>query len=90
MSMMEIPQHFSPELSLQQQVLFVLSLFKKASVDDITAELIELRGVAAEGGVLNLTIEVEDQLVKMHNEGLIKQIMEPDKKKHFLLKQNTL
>lgn len=90
MSMMEIPQHFSPALSLQQQVLFVLSLFKKASVDDITAELIELRGVAAEGAVLNLTIEVEDQLVKMHNEGLIKQIMEPGKKKNFLLKQNTL
>ncbi len=88
--MMEIPQHFSPELSLQQQVLFVLSLLKKASVDDITAELIELRGVAAEGAVLNLTIEVEDQLVKMHNEGLIKQIMEPDKKKPFLLEQKTL
>ncbi len=51
--------------------------------------MIELRGVATEGAVLNLTIEVEDQLVKMHNEGLIKQIMEPDKK-HFLLKQNTL
>ncbi len=50
----------------------------------MTAELIELRGVATEGAVLNLTIEVEDQLVKMHNEGLIKQIMEPDKKKFFI------
>lgn len=68
----------------------MLSLLKKASVDAITAELIELRGVATQGAVLNLTIEVEDQLVKMHKEGLIKKIMEPDKKKHFLLKQNSL
>lgn len=88
--MMGIPQHFSAELSLQHQVLFVLSLLKEASVDDITAELIELRGVATEGAVLNLTIEAEDQLEKMHNDGIVKQITEPDKITHFILKPNKL
>lgn len=58
---MVIPEHFKNELSLREQILFVLSILKKATADEMTMELMELEGIATEEGVANLTIEVKNE-----------------------------
>lgn len=67
---MTVPQHFSSQLSLQQQVVYVLSLQKKGTPEEIAMELIELRGIASEDHVANLTTAIENELQKMEKEGL--------------------
>jgi len=80
---MNIPKHFSPQQSLPEQILYVLSLLKKATADEIAMELMELKGISTEEGVASLNIEVENALNQLHEERLVKQLTEPDKKVHY-------
>lgn len=42
--MHSIPTHFAESLPLPEQILFVLSLLKKATADEIAMEIMELKG----------------------------------------------
>lgn len=81
----KIPANFSEELSFEQQALFVLSKLKKGSAGEIAAELMELKGVASEHGVADLTVYVERQLEKLSAEGTIQAIREKHEKKRYLI-----
>lgn len=80
---MNIPKHFSAQQPLSEQVLYVLTLLKKATAQQIAMELTELKGISTEEGVADLNIEVEDTLQKLHVEQIVKQLTEPDKKVHY-------
>lgn len=85
---MTVPQHFSTELSLRQQVVYVLSLQKKETPEEITMELIELRGIASEDRVADLTTRIENELQKMEKEGLATIEKEKDQPARYRL-QNS-
>ena len=80
-----IPQHFTEATSLREKVLYVLSILQKASVDEVTMEIMELQGVASEEGVANLTADVGEELQRMLDEGLVTVIKEHRQKKRFSL-----
>lgn len=80
---MNRPNHFSVEQSLPEQILYVLSLLKKATPEQIAMDLMELKGVSTEEGVANLNREVENTLHKLHDEKLVKQLTEADKKLYY-------
>ncbi len=82
---MLLPEHFTKQLSLKEQILFVLSILKKATADEVTMELMELKGIATEEGVANLTIEVKNELKKMQEAHLLKQVTETDKQVRYVV-----
>lgn len=84
----KIPANFSEELSFEQQTLYVLSKLKKGSAGEIAAELMELKGVASEEGVADLTIHVERQLEKLCAGGIVKPIREKHEKKRYFISEN--
>jgi len=69
---MPVPEHFSTRLSLQQQVVYVLSLQEEGTPEEIAMELIELRGIASEERVADLTVAIENELQKMEKVGLVR------------------
>ena len=81
---MNIPEHFSARHTLPEQVLYVLTLLKKATAEQIAMELMELKEITTEEGVANLNIEVANALDKLHEAHLVKQLTEPDKKVYYL------
>lgn len=83
---MLIPEHFTKQLSLKEQILFVLSILKKATADEVAIELMELKGVATEEGVANLTIEVKNELKKMQEAHILKELTEADKQVRYCIK----
>lgn len=85
---MNIPQHFSSHLSLSEKVLYVLSLLKKATADEVTTEIMELQGTATEEGVADLTIATTEALNHLQCEGLLKMETESDKQTRFKLNRS--
>ncbi len=68
---MHIPTEYNEQLSLREQVAYVISLLQKASADTIAMELMELRGLAAEEEVANTVVEVKNELENMRQEQLV-------------------
>lgn len=69
---MQTPQHFSDSLSLSEQILYALATLKEATADTIVTELMELRGIATEDGLEDLTIEINKELEKLVEAGRIR------------------
>jgi hypothetical protein len=69
---MQTPQHFSDSLSLSEQILYALATLKEATADTIVTELMELRGIATEDGLEDLTIEINKELEKLFEAGRIR------------------
>jgi len=69
---MQTPQHFSDSLSLSEQILYALATMKEATADTIVTELMELRGIATEDGLEDLTIDINKELEKLFEAGRIK------------------
>ena len=60
---------YKKSLSFKEKVLYVLSFLKKASAEDVSAEIIELDGLSAEEEVMEMTIETKEQLNKLYEDG---------------------
>lgn len=82
---MIIPNKYSSQLSLREQISYVLCLLKKATADEVSMELMELRGLSTKEGIAELTIEVENELVKMQDEHLIQRLTVPSEKTYYYL-----
>lgn len=73
---------------LSEKILYVLSLLKKATADEVAMEIMELQGTATEEGVADLTIATTEALKQMQHEGLVKMETESDKQTRYSLKEN--
>lgn len=82
---MLIPQKFSQQLTLKEQIVYVLSLLPSATADEVAMELMELKGTASKDGVADLTHDVEQALKKLHEEQVLKVVVKEDKRVHYLL-----
>ncbi|HYH14994.1 MAG TPA: hypothetical protein VD794_07235 [Flavisolibacter sp.] len=80
-----IPQNFTEAASLRDKVRYVLNVLHKASADEVAMEVMELQGIASEEGVAALTIDVEEELQQLMEEGLITAVKEHRQKKRFSL-----
>ena len=73
---------------LSEQIIYVLSLLKKATADEVAMEIMELQGTATEEGVAELTIATTEALQQMQKEGRLKMETESDKQTRYSLKTN--
>jgi hypothetical protein len=83
--MLAIPQHFTEAETLRAKVLYVLSVIHKASADEVALEIMELQGIASEEGVAALTIDVEEELQRLCDEGDVTIVKEHRQKKRYSL-----
>lgn len=85
---MNVPVNFSSSLPVNEKAVYVLSILKKATADEVAMEIMELQGVASEEGVADLTIEITEALKEMQHEGVVKMETESDKQTRYSLKKN--
>ena len=64
-------QYYSKGFSWPSKISFVLDSMKQGSVDEVTAELIELEGIASQEGVAELTANVSEFLDKLSKIGKV-------------------
>ena len=83
---MNIPAHYSEKLTLREQILYVLSVLKKGAASEVAMELIEFKGISSEEGVADLTIETEQELEKLCEQGIVVIVREKREKNRYALK----
>jgi hypothetical protein len=79
------PEHFAEAGSLREKILYVLSVMHKGSAGEVATELVELQGIASEEGVAETTVDVENELEKMREEGVVVEVKEHRQKKRYSL-----
>ena len=84
---MNVSNQYSEHLQLNEKVLYVLSLLKKATADEVAMEIMELQGTTTEEGVADLTITTAEALKHLQHEGLVKMETESDKQTRYSLKR---
>jgi predicted transcriptional regulator len=82
---MTSPANYSNSLSLREKIIYVLSVFKKESVGELSAEIMELDGIAAEESVAELTKSIEEEINNLCEEGIVKKIKEHRQKVRYVL-----
>ena len=82
---MKIPEHFSDELSFEEQLLYVLSVLKKGSANEIAIELMELKGISSEEGVSDLAVHTERELERLQMEKKVNVLRERHEKKRYVI-----
>lgn len=83
--MSNIPQHFPETASLREKVLYMLSVLHKASADEVAMEIMELQGIASEESVAALTIDVDEEIQRLCDEGALVTVKEHRQKKRYSL-----
>lgn len=84
---MPVPEKYNAAWPLREKIRFVLSLIQKGSAGEIAMEIIELEGIAAEEEVVDVTIRIEQELLKMVEEGSLHELKEHRQKKRFALSE---
>jgi hypothetical protein len=80
-----IPQNFTDAATLRDKIMYTLSVMHKGSAEEIAAEIVELQGIASEEGVADLTLDVEKELQKLHDDGRVEQVKEHRQKNRYSL-----
>jgi hypothetical protein len=81
--MSNISHHFPETATLREKILYILTVLHKASADEVAMELMEMQGIASEEGVANLTIDVEEEMQKLQEQGKIVTVKEHRQKKRY-------
>ena len=87
---MTIPKQFDQAVTFSEQVLYVLSVIKKASATELAIELMELKGISSEDGVAELTIQTEKELESLLHSGIVKIIREKREKNRYVIKDLSI
>ena len=87
---MTIPKQFDQAVTFSEQVLYVLSVIKKASATELAIELMELKGISSEDGVAELAILTEEELESLLHSGIVEIIREKREKNRYVIKDLSI
>lgn len=73
-AMMPAPYPYTEALSVEAKILYVLHLFDGANTQELVWEIMELDGIASEEAVARLHQEVEGELTKLEEAGVINRL----------------
>ena len=74
--------------TLRDKILYVLSVMKKASPQEVAAEIMELDEISTEDGIEDISIDIEKEIDKMYEEGIVNKIKEQRQKSRYTLNTN--
>ena len=75
--------------SVREKILYVLSTLEKASIDEMSMEIMELDGIATEEGVADTTIEIENEVNRLCHDGIVNKLKEHRQKVRYVLARLT-
>lgn len=76
---------YDSSYSLRDKILYVLSVMEKASANEVAMEITELEDISTEEGVAEVTIEVENGINKLCDEGVVHKPKEHRQKVRYVL-----
>lgn len=82
---MAIPGKYSPDLSLGNRIMYIISVLKKPTADEVAMELMELQGISTEESVSELRRDTEQELKNLCNAGTIIKVKEHHQKTTYIL-----
>lgn len=82
---MQDSKKYFPGLSLRDRIIYVLSVLKKPTPDEVAMEIMELQGVSTEDGVSDLVKDTKDELKKLCEQGVVLKIKERRQKTAYML-----
>jgi flagellar basal body-associated protein FliL len=85
---MDTVTKYDSSLPLREKVLYVLSILKKESINELSVEIMELDGLSTEEGVSELTIEIEREINRLHEEGVVTKVKEHRQKTRYILSES--
>ena len=71
---------------LRDKIIYVLSVIEKASPHEVAAEIMELDEISTEDGVEDISVDIENELDKLYEEGVLTKLKEHKQKRRFALK----
>ena len=71
--------------SVREKILYVVSTLEKASTDEIAMEIMELDGISTEECVAENTIEIENEVNKLCDDGVLNKLKEHRQKVRYVL-----
>ena len=74
--------------SLRDKIVYVLSVMEKASPQEVASEIMELEGISTEDGVEDVSIDIESEIDKLCDEGIVIKIKEHRQKRRYALNKN--
>jgi ribosomal protein S20 len=74
--------------TLRDKILYVLSVMKKASPQEVAAEIMELDEISTEDGIDDISIDIEKEIDKMYEKGIVNKIKEQRQKSRYTLNTN--
>lgn len=75
---------------LRDKILYVLSVMEKASPHEVAGEIMELDEISTEDGVEDISIDIENELNELHEEGVVSRLKEHKEKRRFILNQKNI
>lgn len=71
---------------LRDKILYVLSVIEKASPNEVAAEIMELDEISTEDGVEDISVDIENELGKLYEQGAVRKLKEHKQKRRYTLK----
>ena len=88
---MQMVEKYDQSKSLRDKILYVLSVMEKASWHEVAMEIIELDEISTEEGVADVSVEIENELDKLYEEGIVTKLKEHRQKRRYVLnKERTI
>ena len=81
-------EKYDKSKTLRDKILYVLSVMEKASPHEMAAEIMELDEITTEDGIEDISIDIENEIDKMHEEGIVNKIKEHRQKTRYTLNTN--
>lgn len=73
--------------TLSAKVLSIVRLLKEPTIDEISAEIIELQGVASEEGVAECTVSIVEVLKQLARAGEVKAVEAKDDQLRYAINE---
>ena len=85
---MIIPEKYTDAHTLRDKVLYVLSVQEKGSANEVAMEIMELEGISTEEGVADLTREIEKEMARLREEGMVEKLKEHRQKVRYVVNRH--
>jgi hypothetical protein len=83
-----VPEKYDSSKPLREKIMYVLSILEKGSANEIAMEIVELEGTSSEESVADITLETNNILAKLCDEGVVEKLVEHRQKVRYVISKH--
>jgi hypothetical protein len=80
-----VTEKYDKSKPLRDKIIYVLSVMEKASPHEVAGEIMELDEISTEDGVEDISIDIENEIEKLCEEGIVSKLKEHKQKRRYVL-----